>query len=300
MLKAYAVTILFGLLLLGGQSAVGQESVALPVIYNAATLQVDGEGCPNTDQEDAVKANISEDIRTLLRGTVLPVIQGNQGYGACGCGGPGWTRIAYLNMTNTTQQCPSNWNLVTSPRRSCGRSNSNVASCDSAMFMSLLGVQYSQVCGRIIGYGIGSPNAFFSSTHSIDSPYVDGVSITYGNPRQHIWTFAGTWDDTQTNPTFICPCTNINVNSTISPVPSFVGDDYFCETGVPTGSNTINAIWDGDGCGPTSACCTFNNPPWFCKQLAQPTTDDFEVRICSDQETSNEDTPIELIEVYIK
>lgn len=168
------------------------------------------------------------------------------------------------------------------------------------MFMNLLGVQYSQVCGRIIGYGIGSPNAFFSSTHSIDSPYVDGVSITYGNPRQHIWTFAGTWDDTQTNPTFICPCTNINVNSTISPVPSFVGDDYFCETGVPTGSNTINAIWDGDGCGPTSACCTFNNPPWFCKQLAQLTTDDFEVRICSDQETSNEDTPIELIEVYVK
>ncbi len=40
------------------------------------------------------------------------------------CGGPGWTRVAYLNMTETNQQCPSNWTLTTSPVRGCGQSSS--------------------------------------------------------------------------------------------------------------------------------------------------------------------------------
>ena len=31
-------------------------------------------------------------------------------------------------------------------------------------------------------------------------------------------------------------------------------------------------LWDGEGCGPTSICCDFNNPPWFCKTLPQPTS----------------------------
>jgi len=39
--------------------------------------------------------------------------------------------------------------------------------------------------------------------------------------------------------------------------------------------------------------------PWFYKQLPQDTTDDIEVRICAYQETLNEDTPVELIKLYI-
>jgi len=40
--------------------------------------------------------------------------------------------------------------------------------------------------------------------------------------------------------------------------------------------------------------------PWFCKQLPQATTDGLEVRICGDQHTLDEDTPVELIELYIR
>ena len=58
--------------------------------------------------------------------------------------------------------------------------------------------------------------------------------------------------------------------------------------------------WDGQGCGPTSTCCTFNNPPWFCKQLPQSTNVDLEVRLCSLQDASLENTPIELVEIYVK
>ena len=39
--------------------------------------------------------------------------------------------------------------------------------------------------------------------------------------------------------------------------------------------------------------------PWFCKQLPQTTTDDIEARICRDNIYGSEDTPVELVELYI-
>ena len=294
LMAVYMLAALLGLLVLGG-SAFGQES-ALPVRYNATTLQGDGAVCPPTDQRDAARANISEDIRSLIRISVLPVIQGNQGYGACGCGGPGWTRIAYLDMTDPTQQCPQNWNLITTPKRTCGRSTSG---CSSAIFSNNGGLQYSQVCGQIVSYQYGHPDGF--NTRSIDTTYVDGVSLTHGSPREHIWSFAAARDEGYILTE--CPCTS----TTAAPhAPSFVGYDYFCESGAPAGtaiSNTFftdNPLWDGDSCVPTSTCCSFNDPPWFCKQLPQTTTDDLEVRICASVAPSGEDTPIELMEIYVK
>ena len=138
---------------------------------------------------------------------------------------------------------------------------------------------------------------------TINGAYVDGVSLTYGNPRQHIWTFANALDERGGIAT--CPCTNINSQRTIN-IPSFIGNDYFCETGVPPGQSwssifyAADPLWDGGGCGPTSTCCTFNNPPWFCQQLPQSTNADLEVRLCSYSTASVENTPIELIEIYTK
>ena len=87
-------------------------------------------------------------------------------------------------------------------------------------------------------------------------------------------------------------------------VPPYVGNDYFCETGVASGQQwsyrfyADDPLWDGQGCGQNSSCCSFNNPPWFCKQLPQSTNADLEVRLCSHQEASVENTPIELLEIY--
>ena len=115
------------------------------------------------------------------------------------------------------------------------------------------------------------------------------MSLTYGSPRQHIWTFANALDEYPSHRASICPCTNITVQPTSS-APLYVGNDYFCETGVPPGqvADTVTGtfyaddpLWDGQGCGPISICCTFNNPPWFCKQLPQSTNADLEVRLCS-------------------
>jgi hypothetical protein len=88
--------------------------------------------------------------------------------------------------------------------------------------------------------------------------------------------------------------------------PAFVGNDYFCDTGAVRITfrqdilYTDNPLWDGNGCGPLNTCCSFNNPPWFYKQLPQPTTDGIEMRVCRDQETEDEDVAIEIIEILVQ
>ena len=97
-------------------------------------------------------------------------------------------------MTDPIQQCPSAWTLQTrnsEPRRLCGKRSSG-ASCESAVY-STFSINYSHVCGRVIAYQYGSPDAFHeSASQTIEGPYVDLVSVTHGSPvsRQHIWTFA--------------------------------------------------------------------------------------------------------------
>jgi hypothetical protein len=117
---------------------------------------------------------------------------------------------------------------------------------------------------------------------------------------KHIWTFAGARDEVSG----YCPCDNTSRQSR-APPPAFVGNDYFCDAGNTTYAGLIfyadNPLWDGAGCGPQSTCCSFNNPPWFYKQLPQPTTDDINIRVCTDgQPVTNEDVAIEVIEIYVQ
>lgn len=139
------------------------------------------------------------------------------------------------------------------------------------------------------------------------------MSLTYGSPQQHIWSFAAALDERLglrlvDNGEYRsqCECTD-NTDQAMLDVPSYVGNDYFCETGVPLGQRWNNSmfyaddpLWDGQGCGSFSTCCTFNNPPWFCKKLPQSTNADLEVRLCSYSVASIENTPIELLEIYVK
>ena len=124
--------------------------------------------------------------------------------------------------------------------------------------------------------------------------------MTHGSPCQHIWSFVGGLDEGHLGS--ICPCVTGSTSGTRIPV--FVGQNYFCESGLTRWDGSFgifypngDPLWDGQGCGPTSSCCTFNSPPWFNVQLSSPTTDDIEVRICGDEGIRNEDTPIQLIEL---
>ena len=162
------------------------------------------------------------------------------------------------------------------------------------------------MCGRIIGYQIGSTDAFaVGAGQSINTSYVDGISVTHGFPRQHIWTFAAGIDEGTTVPAATCPCVSGSTASTR--ISSFIGQNHFCETGI-SAWNQVNGVfwpigdplWDGQGCGPTSSCCTFNSPPWFNVQLSSSTTNDIEVRICGNDWIQGEDSPVQLIELYVK
>ena len=64
--------------------------------------------------------------------------------------------------------------------------------------------------------------------------------------------------------------------------------------------NDQDPLWDGRDCGSMSTCCQFNNPPWFCKDLPQQTTDNIEMRLCIDQAVANEDVILKLAEVYVQ
>ena len=273
----------------------------LPLTYPGQVLQGDGsQTCPSEEQRERVRNEVDTATLRLLRESVVPLLQDY----SCG-GSTGWRRVAYLNMSDPFQQCPSVWKEITTPHRVCGR-RSTVGSCEGVTY-STGSEQYNQVCGRIIGYQLGHTDSFLRSSRSIDSPYVDGVSVTHGSPHQHIWTFSNGLDELST--TYFsyatCPCVTGSTNG--NNIPSFVGQNYFCESGL-TRWNSISGIfwpdgdplWDGQGCGPTSSCCTFNSPPWFNIPLSSPTTDNIEVRICNRGSIQTSDTLIQLVELYVK
>ena len=219
----------------------------------------------------------------------------------CGSRG-GWTRLAYLDMSDATQNCPSGFRLYQSGGvRACGRTNSG-AGCVSVTFPPN-SVSYSQICGRVTGYQYYSTDAFHGPS-DLNSYYVDGVSITRGSPRQHVWTLAnGLTDSYNNNPQWICPCST----GSIQTVPSFVGNHYFCESGnhAITWTNTLytsDPLWDGQGCGSLEAtCCAASGIPWFHRDYGSTTTTDYiELRVCGNNENTNEDTPVSFYEIYVK
>ena len=224
------------------------------------------------------------------------------------CGGVtgGWMRVAYLDMTNSSHQCPSGLRQRTDSNKHTCVKNSHPAGCSSVTFSTTTS-GYSKVCGRVIAYQVYTTDAFANygldeGPVNINSPYVDGVSLTHGNPRHHLWTFAAALDEAGTDPRSSCPCTNINTASQARQPPAFVGNDYFCDTGSAQHYQDLfygDPLWDGAGCGPLNTCCSFNNPPWFYKQLPQPTTDNIEMRVCRD-EGSDEDIALESAEIYVQ
>ena len=212
--------------------------------------------------------------------------------------GPGlWYQVAHLNMSDHSQQCPSVWREYTENGiRACGRPTTSTGSCATICYLT--SHQYSRVCGRVIGYQFRSPDAF-AQLHSEQIDF-DGVNITSGAKYDHVWSYVAGLNEMQQQSHLKCPCSTTNSHDP----PSSIGENYYCESGNPD-NGFINKLysddplWDGQQCEGT--CCTgTNSPPWFSVQLPAPTTDLIEVSICADESTDNEDTPIELLEIYVQ
>ena len=219
------------------------------------------------------------------------------------CGGErGWMRVAYLNMTDSSTQCPDGFRVETAnDKRFCIRDTTGDG-CRGMSFESF-GLSYIQVCGYVRGYSFFSPSAFDKGPNlPLDGYYVDGVSITTNSPSPtHIWTYAAGNVEVN-NDIFACPC---NTNSTAtSNVPQYVGSDYYCEAAVITTDPvwyTNDTLWDGMQCGGLEGpCCTHMGLPWFNKNLSIQTNADINVRICLDMDTNDENLGIETMELYVK
>ena len=218
-------------------------------------------------------------------------------------GDHGWRRVVYLNMTNPHTTCPSGWQLTGYSKRTCGRVSTGAHTCDSATF-PVSGGPYNRICGMITAYQYGDPDAFANTGRSIDQAYACGVSVTHGTPRNHICTFAAGTSEGPTGSSYSCPC-----DSTVTiTIPQFVGNDYFCESGINEPYNynihrilhPNDRLWDGEDCLPSSTCCSLHNPPYFVKQLPTSTTDNIEARICVDDAIQYTNIAVELVELYVQ
>ena len=213
-----------------------------------------------------------------------------------------WRRVALIDMTNPTAKCPSGLHEVsnsTTNQRACGRS---VSSGFSSVTFTIE-EKYSHVCGRVQGYQYSSHDAFHpSSGKTINDTYIDGISITHGSPRRHLWSYAANWYEQWRGATnYICPCARPDPDNPRWHIPDFVGNDYYCESGFATTSQSRIAwedpLWDGAGCvTPGNTCC--QRYGWFHRQVNQ-TSDSIEVRWCANQLRSNEVVLTHLVEIWV-
>ena len=97
---------------------------------------------------------------------------------------------------------------------------------------------HHKVIKMLLRIQLGCPD---SRTASLSGNYVDGVSIIHGTPPTHIWTYAA--GASVSNSKYGCPC---NTEPGVQP-PTFVGSDYYCETGTTQSGSwcTNDPLWDG-------------------------------------------------------
>ena len=220
----------------------------------------------------------------------------------CGNITGGWMRAAYIDMTNENNTCPQGLTYtVASSIRMCTRSHTGTRSCSSVTFPTY-GVPYTKVCGRVRGYQFSDTYGFYnyytSSQTTLESAYVSGLSVTYGSPQNHIWTFAaGVSKDTNAN--LNCPCASPHPGPA---APPFVGDNWFCESG-NIGSlkrqwYLDDPLWDSQGCASGSTCCD-RGGPWFTTTLSQEVSDDIEVRMCLLHSPGIENIGVDQFEIFI-
>ena len=221
------------------------------------------------------------------------------------CGIRGLTRVAHLNMSDPSVNCPPQLITTTqSGKRMC--TSPVLGPRFSSVVFNTYNIDYGFVCGRAIGYARAGPYAFYYSTSrsykTIDQAYVDGLSITYrvDGKRKHIWSLTAGYSDPGDGSTYNCPCA---AGSRYNP-PYFVNDDHYCESGshsTPSSGKWYmnNPLWDGRGCHSSSRCCDNKRLPWFWRTLPENTDSGMEVRWMRPTEDSLFDLGIAFLELYI-
>ena len=255
---------------------------------------------------DNVTAKINESIIAELLDTIQTMNQSltdrllsleSQFVTVCNITSANWRRIAYFDTTQG-DSCPSGLHTVTNTTTSqtaCGRNVS--LGCTSLQFSP--DGNYTNVCGRVRGYQFGYPEAFEPAGTTIDSNYVDGISITKGNPCQHLWTYAAGLSENYSSYNFQCPCSTPDYDFSL--IPNFVGNHYYCEAGLTGIQNKHfvweDPLWDGKRCTLSqNRCC--ERYGWFHRIVAS-SSDSIEVRWCDDHSYTTDDTLTDQLEIWV-
>ena len=203
-----------------------------------------------------------------------------------------WRRIAYLNTSN--EPCPDRFEVRsdTSNPPLCRRLHTS-AGCSSVIYPSN-GMSYSQVCGTVRIHPAGTPDGFASHNNQVprngqlmNQNYVDGVSLTYRSrpDRKLIWTYTAAVlvrDDS-------IGCGICNIKR-----PIFSGANFTCTTAHCNDANNCypDILWGNE-----AQQCIGNET--FYRQLSESSTDNIEMRVCRDQDRSDEDILLSLVEIYV-
>ena len=213
----------------------------------------------------------------------------------------GWMRVAELDMTIEGSKCPPGLDEgMYGSKRLCGNRGSG---CKSCMF-NTFGFPHTEVCGFVAGYQYRTPAAFpHARSVSIDSAYLDGISITHGSkPRKHIWSYPVGYAAGGTVQAWNCPCNRGNSDTT----PTFVKNNYYCESGNPTPNVVFeffpnDVLWDGKNCTQNEPpCCQSPAMPYFITDVDGVSTDSIELRVCHDEPFLNEDVPLEAYRFFVR
>ena len=94
------------------------------ILFPATVLSGTDQVCPSQEDTNDALDRIGTDVRTLLRDAFDTP-----------CGASGWVRVAFLNMSNPSENCPSAWELYTTPQRACGQGGG--PGCDGVTYMQL-------------------------------------------------------------------------------------------------------------------------------------------------------------------
>jgi hypothetical protein len=206
--------------------------------------------------------------------------------------GGGWRQVGKLDPAK--DGCPKPWTFFSTPQ-GCGI-NQPICADNSAPVIFDPGGTYQEVRGFVRGIQYKSTDAFASPgvNQSIDKAYVDGVSISVGSPRRHVWTFAASLFAAQKSANS-CPCLSG------APPPTFVGQAWTCDSGnfdknYSSTWYTTQPLWDADSEGP--GCVFPSQPGWFEVRLPAPTTESVEVRILLDG--CDENVAITALELHVR
>jgi hypothetical protein len=154
-------------------------------------------------------------------------------------------------------------------------------------------IPWREALGAIEGRAMDSLDAFGASGTTLDSNYVDGVSVSaVGTVRTHVFSLAASHNGTDND----CPCSG-------GPgANAFTNGDWACDRAATTYSSAYDStpLWEGDVSTTECAPAGYAEGFFYVAVGATDRSDSLEVRILLNEDLGNEDIALTRVELYVR